>query len=183
MLRSTLRFAAGAAVAAVLWIHATPQYNAFLAAVAAPIVRADARLRHVDVVAQGRRLVARGDSARPDLPGVVIAADQLTYNVILFFGLFATNRAPARDRAAGRFALALLVLVATHLAAAAIAIEATYASKTGAWGAAAYGALARDFWQALEYGYRLFGMFAIAFGCWWMTVRVSAPSADRTTPG
>lgn len=182
MLRSTLSFIAGAAVATLLWIVLTPQYNALLATTASSIVRLDPRFRDLDVVTSGRRILARGGESRSDVPGIVIAADQLTYNIILLCGLFATNRAPLRDRGALRFAVALLVLFATHVLAIAIAIEATYATKTGAWGAAAYGDVARNLWSAIEYGYRLFGMFAIAFGLWW-TTRVSGASEVRRSRG
>ena len=177
MLRSTLSFIAGAAIATLLWLFLTPQYNAALAAAARGIVQLDPRFSDLDVVASGRRIVARGGDARRNVPGVVVPADQLTYNVILLFGLFATNRAPLRDRGAGRFAVALIVLAATHVLATVVAIEATYATRTGAWGDGAFGEAARNAWSAIEYGYRLFGMFAIAFGLWW-TARASDGAID-----
>lgn len=178
MLRSALRFALGATVAIVLWLYVTPAYNAVLAGVAGPVVRADPRLRHAELIASGRRIIARGGSAQPHLPGVVIPADQLTYNVVLFLGLFATNAAPLKDRGFLRLVLALTALFVTHVLALAVAIEATYATATAAWGNRAYAALEQDWWRALEYGYRLAGMFGISFGAWWMT-RVTVPSAGR----
>ena len=168
MLRSALRFAAGAAVAIVLWTFGTPLYNALLAAVAEPIVRVDSRLRNVDTVANGRRVMGRGNEAEPSIPGVVIPADQLTYNVILLLGLFATNEKLTQDRGFVRLLIALAVLFATHVLALVISLELTFATRTGVWGATRYTPLAQDFWTAVEYGYRLFGMFGIAFGCWWL---------------
>jgi hypothetical protein len=182
VLRSTLKFAAGAAIAITLWMVATPQYNALLAGIVEKIVHGDPRLRNVEVVAHGRRVIARGDGTEAGVPAVVIPADQLTYNVILLVGLFATNRAPLRDRGAARLALALAILVSTHVVALAVAMEATFATKTAEWGSQRYGPLEQDFWSALEYGYRLFGMFAVAFGCWWLT-RVSGPSEGRRSRG
>ena len=93
--------------------------------------------------------------------------------IVLLLGLFATNRAAFRDRGLVRLLLAIAVLFATHVLALAASLEVTYATRTGPWGTSHYSPLAQDFWTALEYGYRLFGMFGIAFACWWMT-RTSA---------
>ena len=168
MLRSALRFAAGAAVAIALWVLGTPLYNALLSIVAEPIVQVDSRLRNVDTLANGRRVMGRGNEAEPSVPGVVIPADQLTYNVILLLGLFATNKRWFRDRGFLRLLIALGVLFATHVFALVISLEVTFATRTGAWGATRYSPLAQDFWTAVDYGYRLFGMFGIAFACWWL---------------
>ena len=178
MLCSALRFALGAAAALLLWLYLTPTYNALLAGVTGPVVRMDPRLRHAELLVSDRRIIARGDAGQPDLPGILIPADQLTYNVILFLGLFVTNVAPLRDRGFLRLAIALLVLFVTHALALAVAIEATYATGTGAWGERMYRPLEQDWWSAVEYGYRLAGMFGIAFGLWWAT-RVNVPSAGR----
>ena len=168
MLRSALRFVAGAAIATVVWISGTPLYNALLSVVAEPIVQVDSRLRNVDIMANDRRVVARGNEAEPSVPGVVIPADQLTYNVILLLGLFATNGRGLRDRGFLRLLIALGVLFATHVLALVISLELTFATRTGAWGATRYTPFAQDFWTAVDYGYRLFGMFGIAFACWWV---------------
>jgi hypothetical protein len=168
VLRSALKFVAGAAIAIVVWIFGTPLYNALLSVVAEPIVRVDARLRNVDIMANDRRIVGRGNEAEPSVPGVVIPADQLTYNVILLLGLFATNEKPFRDRRFLRLLIALAVLFATHALALVISLELTFATRTGAWGATRYTPFAQDFWTAVDYGYRLFGMFGIAFACWWL---------------
>jgi hypothetical protein len=168
VLPSALRFAVGAAVGVVAWIFGTPLYNALLSVAAEPIVRVDSRLRNVETVANGRRVMGRGNEAEPSVPGVVIPADQLTYNLVLLLGLFATNKRGLRDRGFLRFLIALGVLFATHVLALVISLEVTFATRTAAWGAARYTPLAQDFWTAVDYGYRLFGMFGIAFACWWL---------------
>ncbi|HEU4522776.1 MAG TPA: hypothetical protein VFT12_12285 [Thermoanaerobaculia bacterium] len=154
-------------------------YNRVLAAAAEPLMRIDARLRHGEILAPDRRILARGGDRQPGLPAVIIPADQLTYNLILLAGLFATNPAPLRGRGLQRFAIALAVLFVTHVLAVVVSLELTYATRTGSFGERHYSALEQDWWTAVEYGYRLVGMFGIAFGCWWLT-RVSAVSADRT---
>lgn len=167
-MRRALRFAAGAAIGIALWVFASAGYNAILATFAEPLLRVDSRLRGVEVLSSGQRILGRGD-ADPTVPGVVIPADQLTYNIVLLLGLFATNESALRDRGFPRLLIAMMVLFATHILAVVISLELTYATRTGGWGAVRYSPLAQDFWTALEYGYRLFGMFAIAFGLWWVT--------------
>jgi hypothetical protein len=169
LLTSALKFAAGAALGIVLWIYATPSYNRVLAACAGPVMRIDSRLRNAELVPNGRRVVGRGNSAGPGVPAVLIPADQLTYNVVLLLGLFATDRAVFRDRSLRRFLLALAIVFISHVLALVVSLELTYATRTGDWGTSRYSPLAQDFWSAVEYGYRLFGMFAIAFACWWLT--------------
>jgi hypothetical protein len=166
VLRKALRFTAGAALGVVLWLFATAGYNAILATFAEPLLRLDPRLRGAEVLSNGQRVTARGGDADPTVPGVVIPADQLTYNVVLLLGLFATIDGGFRDRWFLRLGMALAILFATHVLAVVISLELTFATRTGAWGAARYSPLAQDFWTAVEYGYRLFGMFGIAFGLW-----------------
>lgn len=178
MLRSALRFAAGAIAGGLLWYYAAAAYYVAVAAAAEPLLNIDSRLRHAEIRVVGSRADARGDEHEPSLPRVIIPIDQLTYNTVLFIALFATNRDAFRRRALRRFAVALLILFATHAIATVVSIEATYASRLPQWSDAHYSDLAQDFWTAAEYAYRLAGMFAIAFGCWWMTL--SVPSADRT---
>jgi hypothetical protein len=170
MLRNALRFAAGAALTTFLWIAAIPSYNSVLATAAEPLLWLDARVSGADVEEMGERIHARGGDRRPELPRVIIQADQLTYNVILFAGLYATNRNLFRHRAWRRLLIALAVLFATHILAVAVSLESTYATKLGDWSEKNYSDRWQDFWTAAEFAYRLAGMFGIAFACWWLTV-------------
>lgn len=170
MLRSALKFVVAAAVTTFLWIVATPAYNSVLAGGAQPLLWMDSRVRGADVEGMAERIHARGGARRPELPRVIIQADQLTYNVILFAGLYATNRNLFRNRAWRRLLIALAVLFATHILAVAVSLESTYATKLGEWSETNYGDNWQDFWTAAEYAYRLAGMFGIAFACWWLTV-------------
>lgn len=156
MLVRALRFLAGGAAGLLLWIYATPAYDAALSAAASVLLRADSRLRPVTAVANGRVVNVR--SARP----AVIPADQLTYNVILLAALFAMRRPSWRA-----VAISAAVLVVTHVLALVVAIESTYATRMGEWSASHYGLLEQHLWLDTEFFYRLAGMFAIAFACWW----------------
>src|SRR5688572_11154193 len=159
MLRSALRFIAGAIVGAFLFVWAGDAYHAVLARVTEPVVNIDSRLRHAEVRATGGTAVSRGDDEEPSLPRILIPVDQLTYNVVLLFGLFATNAAFWRRKALARFAAALLALFIVHVFALAVSIEATYAARVPGWSDAHYSPVGQDFWSAAEYAYRLAGMF------------------------
>lgn len=177
MLRSALRFIAGAIAGTLLWSWCGDAYHSVIARCAEPVVNIDSRLRHAEVRGAGSKVNARGDEEEPSLPRVIIPADQLTYNVILFLALFAMNRGLFRKASMRRFAIALFVLFAVHVLSLAVSIEATYASRLPGWSEQRYGPLEQDFWTAAEYAYRLAGMAAVAFGCWWMTL--TGPSEGR----
>ena len=177
MLRSALRFIAGAIAGTLLWSWGGDAYHAVIARASEPVVNIDLRLRHAEVRGAGSKVNARGDDVEPSLPRVIIPADQLTYNIILFLALFAMNRELLTKESLKRFAFALAVLFAAHVLALAVSIEATYATRLSAWSEQHYRPLEQDFWTAAEYAYRLAGMAAVAFGCWWMTL--IGPSEGR----
>lgn len=156
MLRNALRFAAGFVAGILLWWYGTPLYARAIAAAMGPF-------SHGRIVAAGREISAGGGA----LPPVRIPFDQLTYNIVLFLALLAT----VHGRNAGRFAAAIAVLVASHVVFTAVDIMATYATRLGAWSNAHFNGFEQDFWMALDYGYRLGGMFAIAFACWFVVAR------------
>ena len=169
MLLSALKFVVAGTIATVLWLMLTPAYNKVIAIAAQPLLRIDPRLRHVEVRGADELIQGRGDDQRPDLPRVLIPANQLTYNFVLFAGLFATNANVLRDRNFKRLLIAILILFATHILAVSVAVESTYATKVVEWSDRNYSPVLQDFWSAAEYSYRLAGMFAIAFGCWWVS--------------
>lgn len=163
-MRSALRFVAGAIAAGVLWTHSIPAYHSILCAAATPLLQLDGRLS--GAVAER---VSRGIQVRKpqdlDFSTMRIPADELTYNLILFFGLLAVRRGGWR-----RTLPALLAVVATHVVAVVLSIEAAYATKVAGWSESHYGGREQDFWTAAEYAYRLAGMFAIAFAAWWLSL-------------
>lgn len=175
MLRSALKFIVAAAMATGLWLLLTPAYNNVIAIAAQPLVRIDPRLRYVEVRGADERIQGRGNDEHPEMPRVLIPAGELTYNFVLFAGLFATSPNLFRDRNFRRLLIAVLILFATHVLAVAAALESTYATRIAGWSDLHYSPALQDFWSATEYGYRLAGMFGIAFGCWWL----SAPSTDQ----
>ena len=170
MLRSALRFVLAAVITTLVWIAISPLYNSLLAMSSQPLLRIDPRLRGVEAGGADNRIFARGGTSRPDLPRVLIPAGELTYNVILFAGLFASTAGALRGGGWRRLGIAIAILIVTHLLAVVITIESTYATKLGAWSDRHYSGALQDFWGAAEYAYRLAGMFGIAFALWWVSV-------------
>ena len=155
-MRQVLRFAAGAAIALAIWWYATPAYDAFLCSA----------LHVIGVAAApfGRAVrVTRADA------WVQVSADQLTYNVILFGGLVAAMP----PRRVWRGVAAFLVLSLFHAIALFTAIESTFESRAGPY---------RDFWTSAEFIYRIGGMFAIAFVCWYAATWTGARESRPETP-
>ena len=183
MLRSALRFIAGAVLALIVWWYATPAYNALLAK-AATAIHVDRRFAGARIVPVDRKI----EVFPPAAPARSIPADTLTYNVILLAGLFATNRDFFRDRNMRRFALAIAIVAVTHWLALMFSIEADYAQRLGDWSDQHYSDVERFVWAEGEYFYRLVGMFGIAFACWWLSLGESAPASgprrgSRKRPG
>jgi hypothetical protein len=167
MLRRLASFVIGLAIAIAIWVPGVHVYNRFLAAITQPLVGLDSRLAGADLVANGRSIAVR--SPRGNFPPIELPADQLSYNVILLLGLFASNRSPLRDRNVRAFAISLLIVIALHPIGALISIESTYAGRVGEWSEQHYGDFAADAWLVAEMFYRLVGMFGIVFACWFVT--------------
>lgn len=154
--------------AAVVWYNLTPLYDRFLAAAASPLIRIDRRFRDTRVFAAERIISIRAKETRSALPPADIPADQLTYNVILLWALFASNRKPVSDRNVVAFLSSTAIVVVLHILAVLLSVESTYAVRMNEWSAEHYGTVARYFWLYAEIFYRLVGMFGVAFACWWM---------------
>jgi hypothetical protein len=108
------------------------------------------------VEAAGRSITAM----RAGFTSAHISADQLTYNVVLFAGLVA-----ARPPRILRLIAATTILLAIHPLAVAVNVEAAFTKN--------------EFWIALDFLYRIGGMFAIAFACWYAATAPAAAPAPR----
>lgn len=160
-----LRFILGLIVAAFAWYNLTPLYDRLIAAGATPLVKIDPRFRGAHLAADERLIKVTGS-----VPAANIPADQLTYNVILLFALFASNRRPLRDRNVTAFLASNAVVVVLHVIAVLLSVESTYAVQMGAWSSAHYGTAGYYFWMYAEIFYRLVGMFGAVFACWWLSM-------------
>jgi len=155
MLRNALRFVAGAVAGALLWWYAAPAYDAFVADAAARLLHLDRRLFDLDAAERGRWVLLR--SASGAFRTATVPADQLTYNVILFVALLATVRRPWWRR----MAVAVIVLFVSHVLTFAVAAESLYASGRDPTSFEA------NVWLMAALFFRVVGMLAVAFGCWW----------------
>jgi hypothetical protein len=117
-------------------------------------------------------------SDRPALP-----ADDLTFDVILLLTLAAATPGLSRDGAMKGLAISLAVLFVLHVAALVAAVESFYATKLGAWSAAAYGPVARNFWGTASHFWRLAGCFAAPFVLWWLLIRPAAAEPPAAPAG
>lgn len=102
------------------------------------------RIFGVFVAADGRSV----EAMRAGFTNAHVPADQLTYNIILFVGLVAAR--PPRILAT---IVTTIALLAIHPIALAIDIEAVFTKDQP--------------WVALDFLYRIGGMFAIAFALWY----------------
>ena len=163
-----LRFLGGAALAFFVWWTATLFYDGLLGFSAERLLSFDKRLCGPHLIADDRKI-----EVHPRLcvaPTGTVPADQLTYNIILLGGLFAM-----RWRSVAAFLTSLFVVAVTHVLSLAVSVESAYA-RVGAWSERHYSSLEQDIWVSTEFWWRLVGMFAIVFVCWWLT---QAPEQGR----
>jgi hypothetical protein len=176
MLLRLLKFIAGLAVGFAVWRGMLPVYRELLAREGA-IVRIDRRYRDIEMITRDSVFFVR--SATGSFPPVTLPADELTYNTILLFALFAMNDAPISTRNLKHFLIALVIVLALHPLGVLISTEATYALRVPKWSEAHYSGLAMDVWSALETFWRLVGMFGVVFAAWWDPRAFAARSGEK----
>ncbi|HEY6843863.1 MAG TPA: hypothetical protein VI391_06825 [Thermoanaerobaculia bacterium] len=163
-----LKFIAGAAAGFLVWWYGTLFYDGALSFAAERVLQLDHRLCGPHLVADDRKVeVTPRDCV---VPTATIPADQLTYNIILFAALFAM-----RFRRTWSFLASLAGLVITHVLSLALSVESTYSRlllKT-------YSPMESSLWTGAEFWWRLAGMFAFVFVCWWLTGEVTTKATKR----
>ena len=165
MLTRVVRFLLGGISAAALWWYGSAAYNELIGWPASWLLHADPRLFDIESIERGRWLLLR--SASGHFPPAIIPADQLTYNIILFIALVAAEPRLIRDRKWLLAAVALVILVASHIITLAVVTEATYATVEKLL-SDRYGALETNLWFGAAMFLRMVGMLGIAFICWLM---------------
>jgi hypothetical protein len=176
MLVRALRFVLGAAAGFLFWWYATLFYDGALAFCAQRLLALDSRLCGPELIAAERII-----EVHPRLstaPTATIPADQLTYNLILLGALFAMSR-----RGGLAFAVSLGIVIITHILSLAVSVESTYAMRLGTWSDQHYANAEAYAWLSVEFLWRLVGMFAIVFVCWWLAEqRVTEPPPTARPP-
>lgn len=163
-----------------LWAGFADAYSSFLATSAQPLLRLMERPAVTRLIPEGPAIVVNREDFPPSSPRPQIPVKDLTFNVILLTVLFASERAPFSTRNVTRFLLACLILSVTHVVAFVAAVESLYALRLGAWSAANYGPVSRNFWSGAAHFYRIAGVYGVAFLLWW-TLR-GEDAAEVTGP-
>ena len=159
-----LRFFVGAVAGFLVWWYASLFYNGTLSFAAERLLQLDHRLCGPHLVADDRKVdVSPRDCV---VPLATIPADQLTYNMILFAALFAM-----RFRSATSFIASLIALIVTHTLSLALSVESTYSRILKS-----YSPMESNIWTGAEFWWRLAGMFAFVFVCWWLTLSAAESS-------
>lgn len=165
-----LRGAIGFAIGLAFWLGLRAPYHELIASIASPM------LKQLEPAVTWVRPV--GDKItidRNDLPRQVeIDARMFTFNTILLFTLFATNRRTVSRRNLGFFVLALAVLALTQAVAVVAGAESLFSQGFGDWSDAHYSALASDISLVVAQGYMLVGGYAVVFALWWATKESSS---------
>jgi hypothetical protein len=163
MWRTAAKFLAGTFVGALFWWYGTPVYNDVISQIGVRILHLDPRLH--DIVATPKERWTFVESFSASIGTATVPTDQLTYNVILFIAIvLATETAFFRLRKLRVFAIAALILFATHIVTFIIGTEAIYATSTAS--GERWGEVETMIWYYAIMFLRLVGMLAIAFGCW-----------------
>ena len=165
---AALRALAGFALGLAWWVAFSPSYARLLATTAEPLLRMGESPAVTRLVPDGKNIIVeRSDfprrSARPELQ-----PEDLTFNIILLTTLFAMNAKPWSTKNIARFLSATAFMFVTHVAALFLTIKSIYAIQLGPWSLAHYGYYSRSFWSGAAHFYRLVGLYAIAFGFWWL---------------
>lgn len=174
MLSRAVKFIIGFVVATVVWLWISPLLARGMAAATEPLLHLDARFRDAQLSASESMVSV--DAPHGTFPQTKYPADQLTFNVILLVALFASNRKPWRDRNIIAFLISLAIILALQPLALLVTIE-TYYSGFTKWGETQYGNVATNVWLVLSMFWRLVGMFAAVFACWWVSPRDVHPSS------
>jgi hypothetical protein len=170
LFRLAAKGAAGFLIAFAAWLWLSVPYARLLAGLSQSMIRFSERPAVTSVTPQGTLLlIARSDHHRPASPGqLAVESTDVTFNFILLMTLFATSARALSDRNVIGFAAASVALVFVHVAAVIAFVKADYASNFGRWSARHYGVVARNFWSAAPYFYSIVGVYAFAFGLWWL---------------
>ena len=160
--------AAGFLAGVVLWWALSAPYARLLASVSESLMRLAERPPVTRLAADGTELVIDRDDFPRTSPRPALLLMDLTANIIVLTTLFAAARRPFADRNIVGLLLASVTLVAVHVIAVVVNVQAIYALRLGAWSERNYGPVARNFWGAGAHFYSLAGVFGAAFALWWL---------------
>ena len=179
--RAVLRLLIGFLVALSAWFLFAPAYERAVAPAAEFLIRLGERPGVTRLEAPGGEFLVNRADFPPGAPRPGLPAPDLHFNFVLLVAFFALFPRPWRGDRVARLLLALFSLYLIHVVSLVFQVQSVYATNLGAWSAAHYGAMARNFWAAGFHFYQIAGRFAAPFALWWLFGRTEpAGSAVRS---
>lgn len=167
--KQVLKALAGFCVGLALWLGFSAPYRAAVMAPAEVILNVTESPDITELIPnEGTGVIVNRTDFPPDSPRPVVPLNDLTFNVILLFALFAISKSAFSNTNVAGLGVSLLVLWGTHVAALIIRVKKIYSLQLGAWSEFHYGVFSRNLWGSLDHFYRLVAMYAIAFALWWL---------------
>jgi hypothetical protein len=161
--------------AIAFWLAFSAPYERFLAAAAEKLLRGTERPPVTRLSARGGEILVERSDFPPAAPRPGIPAADLHFNLALLAALVALDRRPWEAGRVAAFLGGCLLLSAVHVVALFFQVRSVYATDLGAWSAAHYGPLARNFWSGGFHFYQVAGRFAAPFAIWWLLRRDDRP--------
>jgi hypothetical protein len=178
--RAVIRLLLGFLVALGVWFLFAPAYERAVAPAAEFLIRLGERPGVTRLEAPGGEFLVNRADFPPGAPHPGLPAPDLHFNFVLLVAFFALSPRPWRGGRVARLLLALFCLYLIHVVFLVFQVQSVYATSLGAWSAAHYSAVARNFWAAGFHFYQIAGRFAAPFALWWFFGRTEpAPSAER----
>jgi len=179
--RAAIRLLIGFLVALGVWFLFAPAYERAVAPAAEFLIRLGERPGVTRLEAPGGEFLVNRADFPPGAPRPGLPAPDLHFNFVLLVAFFALFPRPWRGDRVARLLLALFSLYLIHVVSLVFQVQSVYATNLGAWSAAHYGAMARNFWAAGFHFYQIAGRFAAPFALWWLFGRTEpAGSAVRS---
>ncbi len=180
---AALRALAGFLGALAFWLAFSAPYERFLAAAAETVLRATERPPVTRLSARGGEIVVDRSDFPPAAPRPGLPAADLHFNLALLAALFALDRRPWEAGRVAAFLGGCVLLSAVQVTALIFQVRSVYATDLGAWSAAHYGSLARNFWSSGFHFYQIAGRFAAPFAIWWLFRRDQPEEPARSRKG
>jgi hypothetical protein len=177
--RAAVRLLIGFLVGLAVWFLFRDAYERAVAPAAEFLIRLAERPPVTRLEAPGGEFLVNRADFPPGAPHPGLPAPDLHFNFVLLTAFFALAPRLWRGERLARLVLALLCLYLVHVVFLVFQVQSVYATNLGAWSAAHYGAVARNFWAAGFHFYQIAGRFAAPFAIWWFFGRAEADATPE----
>lgn len=181
--RAVVRLLLGFVFGLAAWFLFRDAYERAVAPAAEFLTRLGERPAVTRLEAPGREFLVNRTDFPPGSPHPGLPAPDLHFNFVLLIAFFALHPRPFRGERVVRLLLALVCLYLVHVVFLVFQVQSVYATSLGAWSAAHYGPVARNFWAAGFHFYQIAGRFAAPFAIWWLFGRPDPATAPEMARG